>query len=70
MGQEGRDAPGAQGNFRADTPDPNDGRLARRSRDGGGGGVLREGSGRSGRSERGRSRKEVRWSRDVDYEGR
>ena len=32
-----------------------------------GGGVMRSGSGRSG--ERGGARKEVRWSKDVDYEG-
>ena len=32
-----------------------------------GGGVMRSGSGRS--VERGGARKEVRWSKDVDYEG-
>ncbi len=47
--------------FRADTPNPDDGRLVRR----GEGGVMRMGSGRSGGA-----RKEVRWSKDVDYEGR
>ena len=47
--------------FRADTPNPDDGRLVRRSE----GGVMRMGSGRSKGS-----RKEVRWSKDVDYEGR
>ena len=66
--QERRDAPNLHGDVRADTPDPSDGRSARRSREGGGGagGVMRMGSGRSGRSER--ARKEVRWSKDVDYE--
>lgn len=47
--------------FRADTPNPDDGRLVRRSE----GGVMRMGSGRSAGA-----RKEVRWSKDVDYEGR
>ena len=47
--------------FRADTPNPDDGRLVRRSE----GGVMRMGSGRSTGA-----RKEVRWSKDVDYEGR
>ena len=65
-GQERRDAPNVHGDVRSDTPNPNDGRLARRSRESGGGGVMRMGSGRSGRSER--ARKEVRWSKDVDYE--
>ncbi len=46
--------------MRADTPNPDDGILARRS---GASGVMRSGSGKS----RG-SRKEVRWSKDVDYE--
>lgn len=46
--------------MRADTPNPDDGILARRS---GFSGVMRSGSGKS----RG-SRKEVRWSKDVDYE--
>ena len=63
-GQERRDAPNVHGDVRADTPNPNDGRLARRSREGGGGGVMRMGSGRSERA-----RKEVRWSKNVDYEG-
>ena len=52
---------GAREEFRADTPNPDDGRLVRRSE----GGVMRMGSGRSKGS-----RKEVRWSKDVDYEGR
>ena len=52
---------GARDEFRADTPNPDDGRLVRRSE----GGVMRMGSGRSKGS-----RKEVRWSKDVDYEGR
>ena len=47
--------------FRTDTPNPNDGILSRRS--GTSNGVMRSGSGKS----RG-SRKEVRWSKDVDYE--
>lgn len=47
--------------MRADTPNPDDGILARRS--GASLGVMRSGSGKS----RG-SRKEVRWSKDVDYE--
>ena len=51
----------AREEFRADTPNPDDGRLVRRSE----GGVMRMGSGRSKGS-----RKEVRWSKDVDYEGR
>lgn len=46
--------------MRADTPNPDDGILARRS---GAEGVMRSGSGKS----RG-SRKEVRWSKDVDYD--
>lgn len=46
--------------MRSDTPDPNDGILARRS---GVSGVMRSGSGKSKGS-----RKEVRWSKDVDYE--
>jgi len=48
--------------LRSDTPSPDDGKLVRRS--GSGGGVMRSGSGRSERA-----RKEVRWSKDVDYEG-
>ena len=52
---------GAREEFRADTPNPDDGRLVRR----GEGGVMRMGSGRSTGT-----RKEVRWSKDVDYEGR
>lgn len=52
---------GPRDEFRADTPNPDDGRLVRRSE----GGVMRMGSGRSKGS-----RKEVRWSKDVDYEGR
>ncbi|KAL6716522.1 hypothetical protein ACLMJK_006089 [Lecanora helva] len=47
---------------RSDTPNPDDGILSRRS--GGPTGRMRSGSGRS-RGER----KEVRWSKDVDYEG-
>ena len=52
---------GAREEFRADTPNPDDGRLVRRNE----GGVMRMGSGRSTGA-----RKEVRWSKDVDYEGR
>ena len=52
---------GGREEFRADTPNPDDGRLVRRSE----GGVMRMGSGRSAGA-----RKEVRWSKDVDYEGR
>ncbi|MCJ1276317.1 hypothetical protein MMC21_004122 [Puttea exsequens] len=46
---------------RTDTPNPDDGKLVRSSS--GNSGVMRTGSGRSQRS-----RKEVRWSKDVDYE--
>lgn len=50
--------------LRSDTPsNPDDWKLPRRSGSGGGG-VMRSGSGRSDRA-----RKEVRWSKDVDYEG-
>lgn len=52
--------------LRSDTPsNPDDWKLPRRSGSGGGG-AMRSRSG-SGRSEK--ARKEVRWSKDVDYEG-
>ena len=46
--------------MRADTPNPDNGILGRRN---GPEGVMRSGSGKSKGS-----RKEVRWSKDVDYE--
>lgn len=50
---------------RADTPRPDDGRPLGNQR-GGSEGFVRSGSGKS--MERA-ARKEVRWSKDVDYEG-
>lgn len=49
--------------LRSSTPDPDDGKLVRGSGSGSGG-VMRKGSRRSEKA-----RKEVRWSKDVDYEG-
>ena len=61
-----RQGPGQDAAGRADaTPRGSIRRHARGSSEGGG--VMRSGSGRS--VERGGARKEVRWSKDVDYEG-
>lgn len=66
---EGRESWHERQSARVDTPQPDDGRLvgstsSRRNREG----VMRSGSG-SGRSIERAVRKEVRWSKDVDYEG-
>lgn len=62
---EGRGSWDEKQSVRADTPQPDDGRLLRNTR-GSRDGVMRSGSGKS--IER-TARKEVRWSKDVDYEG-
>ena len=60
----GRESWEERRSVRADTPRPDDGRLVRNTR-GSREGVMRSGSGKSVE----RARKEVRWSKDVDYEG-
>ena len=50
-----------------DAPLPDEGRLVENQR-GSAEGIMRSGSG-SGRSVERAARKEVRWSKDVDYEG-
>lgn len=63
-GWGGRESWEERRSVRADTPRPDDGRLVRNTR-GSREGVMRSGSGKSVE----RARKEVRWSKDVDYEG-
>lgn len=63
--EEGRQSWCQRECVRADTPQPDDGRLVRNKR-GNSMGVMRSGSGKSSESA---ARKEVRWSKDVDYEG-
>ena len=62
---EGRHSWSARQSVRADTPRPDDGKLVRNKR-GSSEGVMRSGSGKS--IERA-ARKEVRWSKNVDFEG-
>ncbi len=70
---EGLEGGGGQGAWcerpgaRADTPRPDDGRWAGNQR-GSSEGIMGRGSG-SGKSVERAARKEVRWSKDVDYEG-
>ena len=59
----GREKPSS----RADTPRPDDGKSVRNTR-GSREGVMRSESG-SGKSIERAARKEVRWSKDIDYEG-
>lgn len=63
--EEGQESWYEKQRARADTPQPDDGRSVRDTR-GSRDGVMRSGSGKS--VERA-ARKEVRWSKDVDYEG-
>lgn len=63
--EEGGESWYGRQSVRADTPRPDDGKLVRNKR-GSSEGVMRSGSGKS--VERA-ARKEVRWSKDVDYEG-
>ena len=58
-------------NARADTPLPDDGGRMAGHRRGSSEGIMRSGSGSGKSVERvgGAARKEVRWSKDVDYEG-
>lgn len=61
--EEGREGPSGG----VDAPLPDEGRLVENQR-GSSEGIMRSGSG-SGRSVERAARKEVRWSKDVDYEG-